>query len=380
MTDPADVDAPRTPEEWGEAFEELRPTYEELARRLEQLLEHLLADEGLEYAYAWHTSLSVTGLVERMYARRRNGTPVTDPLAEFSDLARVTIVTPTKDGVGAICALVGREFDVDPEASLDPGAADLSNLDPARHDRVVYDFPRFVVSLPEGRHVLPEWHAYDGMRAQINVQTGLQQQWELLYDDRPFTSDRYHPTMYREALARAAGLFRDVDEQLLEVSRSLATAEEEARRAIANGDADVRLDGASLTAYLLESDVVKTLVRLAEHAGMRQDAYPDEVAWHEDHLWLLHSSGHETTLALDEFLRASEPRAAAILTSLTDLARDGDFVPIATAEDVVSWLTLVLTRADAQSVELSRWRGSIESALNTVIGNPTEEGLTRPRP
>jgi len=376
VTDPLDDDAPRTPEDWGEAFEELRPTYSEFAERLSELLMHLVEDdEGVEtYAYTVSSALERNRFVERIYDLRREGATVADPLAEFADLARVTIVTPTKHDVWAICDLVGREFDVDREASVDPAAAEARNADPAGHDRIVYDFPHSVVSLSENRRSLAEWQAYDGLRAQIDVQTELQQTWERLYESRPFTSDRYQPAAYRAALAHAAVLFRDADDQLVEVSRSLETAEEEATRAVAQDDVDLDIDAATLTAYVLKSDTLATLVRVGEDAGMAQDPYPEEVGGLEGLLWVLRWADIGTIRALDDFLGTAVPRAPEILTALASLGRDGGFTPYAEPESVLSWLILVLRRADAEIVVLSDWNGTIRDALNTVIGNDSGDG------
>ncbi len=370
MADSLDDDAPRTPEDWGEAFDEVRPTYLEFAERLSELLAHLLDDdEGVEsFTYMIDKVHEVSRFVEMVYARGRDGEPVADPLAEFSDLARVTIVTPNKHDVAAICDLVEREFDVDLGASVDPAAAEARNADPAGHVGVGYDFPHFAVSLSESRRSLPEWQAYDGLLAQIDVQTELQRAWVGLYG-LPAPGDRYLPAAYRAALVRAAELFRDADEQLLQVSHAWEACEEEARRAVQQSESDASLDWASLTAYLLGSDSVATLVRKAEEAGMEPDAYPEVVASIEDHLWVLRMAGIGTIGALDEFLRAAEPRAPAILASFTGLCTERDYVPTAAAEDIVSWLTLVLTRADTQTVALSRNWELIVSALNTVIGN-----------
>jgi hypothetical protein len=104
---------------------------------------------------------------------------------------------------------------------------------------------------------------------------------------------------------------------------------------------------------------------------MRTD--PDPVYVSEGDLWLVRRCGFDSLHALDLFLRQSESRAPDVYRRLCELTRaEDDFVPWAAAESVISWLLLVLTRADAEVVALSRYRPSIETALNTLIGNRVE--------
>jgi len=51
---------------------------------------------------------------------------------------------------------------------------------------------------------------------------------------------------------------------------------------------------------------------------------------------------------------------------------EDEFVPTAFAEHVLVWLLLVLRRADARVVDLTRFRPSIARALNILIGNEVE--------
>jgi hypothetical protein len=48
------------------------------------------------------------------------------------------------------------------------------------------------------------------------------------------------------------------------------------------------------------------------------------------------------------------------------------FAPWALPDSIVSWLALVLRRADAGTVALMRFADEIEDALNAIIGNPSE--------
>ncbi len=94
----------------------------------------------------------------------------------------------------------------------------------------------------------------------------------------------------------------------------------------------------------------------------------------EANLWLVRRTGFGTVGEVDAFLRQSAARAPDLFRSLVDLVRteEEDFVPWAARESVYEWFLLVLTRADAETVALTRYRRSLEDALNTLIGNRVE--------
>ena len=363
---------PRTPEDWGDAFADLEPTYTAFVEGLASLLESLLDNQGYPYTRLRSWTVNVDSFVDRIYRCSREGKPPDNPASEWGDVAGVTIVTPTKAHVEPICELVEHEFEVDYNVSLTCAAAEAANAASATSDdrgRMFYDFPRFVVTLSHTRRDLAEWRYFSDVRAQVEVQTILQSAWEEIDGQLAYFWDSSYSEDARAAISRTLSLVASADDALLTVDSATDDAEIRYSHSLDLGELDFELDAAALRVYLGQSEIVSGLVAEAEHTGMRHDADPPVVS--EAILWLLRTSGIRTVRGLDDFLREAQPRASAILQRVTELTvGDDDTVPWASPDSVVAWLVLVLTRSDVDTVALMRYRQSIEKALNTSIGNP----------
>lgn len=106
-----------SPAEWGDRYDEIRPTYRAFVDQLETLLETLLDQEDTHYEWAVSWAETTSSFTDRLYRARQSGRPVAEPLSEWSDFAGVSIVVRTLDELQPILSLVEREFDVNQEAS-----------------------------------------------------------------------------------------------------------------------------------------------------------------------------------------------------------------------------------------------------------------------
>jgi ppGpp synthetase/RelA/SpoT-type nucleotidyltranferase len=371
VSDADHASGPATPGEWRDAFDEARPAYRAFAVRVERLLEDLLDDAGLRY---WYTSNDVLGLdmlVERLWARRRSGGPALESLREIPDLACVTVIAYTKRDLPDICDLVAREFEVDHDQSTALAAADLRNMAPERSERISYAHPSFVITLTDSRRTLPEWAPYADLHLQISVQTALHAAWVAINEGRAFSTDGVRPAEVRETLTQAALSFRDADSAMTEVWAAYRAVEDATERAVLDPALDVALDSTSLVTYLLRSERVGAIVSAAERIGMLEDDVPDRVGYIEDHVWTLRAAGLGTIRGLDDCLLGADGRIETILRDLHALTTETDESPlVATREDLVTMLVLILERLDAETIARARWTPRIEQALNTLVGNP----------
>ena len=365
----------RSPEDWGDAYADLEPMYGRFGERLEELLRSLLQDEEISYIESYWWTMESEFFVDEIYVRAREGQPVDDPLDSFDDLVGVTITTHTKTESESICTLVEREFAVDAEESLSFAGAEASNTNLAaggRPGRVFYDHPRIVVSLTDERKALPEWREFEELRAEIRVQTLLQGVWKQIDEEvLPYIWDSSYPDAVQGVILRAASLVSEADAELVRIGDATSEIEGEYERALTRDELEGRLDVSALFVYVRDSNTIARLVSAAETAGMRH--YPDSSFVSERHLWLVRHCGFNSVQELDAFIKRMEPRALDVYHRLRELVEAGDdFVPWAAPASVLEWLLLVLTTADANVVALTRYRQSIETAINTLIGNRIE--------
>ena len=235
-----------------------------------------------------------------------------------------------------------------------------------------YDHPRIVVSLTDERKALPEWREFEELRAEIRVQTLLQGVWKEI-DEKvlPYIWDSSYPDAVQDVILRAVSLVSEADDELGRIGDTTSEVEDEYEQALEQGKLDGRLDVSALYVYIRDSETIARLVSAAETAGMQH--YPDSSFVSERHLWLVRHCGFNSVQELDAFIKRMEPRALDVYDRLRELVEAGDdFVPWAAPASVLEWLLLVLTRADADVVALTRYRLSIETAINTLIGNRIE--------
>jgi len=366
----------RSAQEWGDAYDKVESGYDRFAARLEELLRNLMEDGEIDYVTTQWATLSVDDFVDEIYINERDGISVTDPFATRAfHVAEVRVVTKNEANTREICGLLEREFDVDAELSMTFEASDASNTrmdQPGYLGRISYDFPRMVISLTPERLSLPEWGEFEGMRAAVEVPTLLQRAWfEIDSHVLPYVADTSYPSEVREIITRAATLVAQAEAEISEIPHLSARIEDEYERAMHQGDLGLELNMTSLYTYLRDSDAIARLVAVAQGSGM--DEGPEFPMPDEGDLWAIRRCGCVTVRNVDDFAHEAEARAPDVLRQLCELIyHEDEFVPTAFAEHVLVWLLLVLRRADARVVDLTRFRPSIARALNILIGNEVE--------
>jgi ppGpp synthetase/RelA/SpoT-type nucleotidyltranferase len=368
------VSGSESDQDWVDVYADQRDVYDAFVKKLRVLVETLL-DEN-EADYAWVISFSSTpGNLEGDLARaRRAARPVEKPLESSLRVAGVRVGVHNNVPGGELGDLIRREFVVDAEGSLPIEDASRRNERPAR-DRpqpIAYDYAHYLVSLDERRLELTEWSRFVGLKARIEITTLLQDAWEDLDLDLPFYDDDSYPAEVRKLLARSTAGLAAVDEQLTEAHHGIWRLHRDYEEAVEAGELQIGLNGVSLRAYLITSELVAALTELAVDVGFTP--YPEyEPGWQAIEpgiLWLLRRDDVHTLAELEEFLELSTSRARDMLAELQRLVSDRNFVPWAQPETIVEWLWLVLRRADAETVSLLQYREELEHALNTLIGNP----------
>jgi hypothetical protein len=347
------VSEPRSDHEWIDFYADQRRVYDAFVERLEDLLEILLDEDDIDYAWVISFTCSRDVFAEDLSRARRAGLAVENPLESPRRVAGVSIGIETNRPAAEIGDLVRREFVIDSAgtfsveeaaASTEPFGSSLGS------DRLTYDYPHYLVSLDERRLELAEWSRFAGLKARIEVKTLLQDAWQGIDLDLPFRNASSYPAEVRDLLERS----------------TLGLA------AVAAGDLQLPVNGVSLLAYIRASELVQSLTELGRDVDLQYDAEyePDWYAVEHRILWLLRSADVHTVAELEDFLKQATPRARDTLAELARVATDRGFTPWSLPEAVVEWLWVVLRRADAETISHLRYADELEYALNTLIGNP----------
>ena len=245
------VNEPRSDEEWIDVYADQRGLYDAFSDRLEDLLETLLDEE--EIAYAWVLSFSVhpDSLEFALNKARRDRLPVDNPVDSRLRVAGVGIGIETQVEAAAFEELVRREFVVDPAGSLsiDEGAGRNDRLRrPLGLDTLAYEYPYYLIALDERRLDLPEWSRFAGLKVRIELRTLLQDAWRGIDGELPFVVGSAYPAEVRDLLARSALALSAVDADLAEAKMTVERLLGEYDDAVAAGDLQLPVIGISVLA------------------------------------------------------------------------------------------------------------------------------------
>ena len=354
-------DAGRSPEDWQRVYDDHEPLYSAFLDKLEALIGDLLDDADVSYEWITVWKFSRDNFFALVTREMRSGREFDDALTDLG-FAGLRVVVDSKESANGVVEVMERNF-----AVLRRGLPWEELRDSAR-----YEFPVRTVSIDETRAAVSEWRPYEGLVAQIDIQTVLQYAWELLDHRLYYYDEATYPTGVRRVRADFARLLQAADEAFADIHETLIEAEERAIDDVRSGHLEQELNGETLRAYLHASQTVATLIRIGVGAGLAPDDEDDlsPRGTMEQTLWLARRNGLKTLSDLDDFLASAMDRADRILADIARTTRERDFTAWALPESIVDWLLLVLQRADGATVALTGYADPIDDAINMLIGNP----------
>jgi putative GTP pyrophosphokinase len=186
---------------------------------------------------------------------------------------------------------------------------------------------------------LPEWSAYQGMRAELQVRTVLQHAWAAIDHKLAYKRESDVPKGLLRQLSRVSALLEVGDEQFEAVrsaSQGLDASYDARTRA---GELDIPIDASSLPAYVSESDVVIKLVKIAQEVGFTVGREPSS----EGVGVLVQASGAaeiDTIASIDSFLHNAQVWAEPALRALWDSRPVGAgwSMPVAFLLSTIVWI------------------------------------------
>jgi putative GTP pyrophosphokinase len=356
------TDTDRSLKEWEDVYEGYRPLYTAFVEKLEGVIRDLLYDADVSHELLWSWTYDSDDFYLFMTRQRRAGHDFENPLDDLTGWAGVGLtVSGRSASVEAIDVIRGAFVSED---------LAWTASDPV--DTAEYASARYSIALDETRASLPDWKAYEGLRAVLEVRTVMEDAWADLSGSLPYRYERTYPPEARELRIHLAELLKSADETFSELSAVLAEVEEAYADAIREDRLNIELDGKSLHAYLDYSETIANLVDIGVNAGLNAGDEHTPSWFQVEHgtLWLAERNGIRTLAELDDFLLSARDRAPAILADIAEATQDRNFQPWAFSDSIVEWLLLVLRRADAETVSLMRYVNPIEDGINAVIGNP----------
>lgn len=234
----------KSQDEWVAEYGSVRPQYVEYARRLEALTKDLLQEESIDVIQVESRAKTVASFSDKIRRKERDDK---QPFSSVMDLVGVRIITYYLDDVARVGQLLEREFNIDPNNSMDK-AQDLAS------DQFGYRSAHYVARLTPSRSELIEWRSYAGFSAEFQVRTSLQHAWAAVSHKIDYKSAQEAPASMRRKLFQLSALFELADEQFAAIRDQRTETENAYGADVTAGRLDeVPVDTSSLAAYWLLS-------------------------------------------------------------------------------------------------------------------------------
>ncbi len=228
--------------DYQQEYQNVRPLYERLTRKLQDLLAELLESQGIKANVEGRTK-EVVSFGSKI---NRPGKAYTDPLRQMTDLSGIRIILYSLSDEEKVGNLVQSEFKVDPINSV-------NKLDQLEVDRFGYLSQHFVVQLGDSRKHLPEWAGLCDLWAEIQVRTVLQHAWAAVEHFLVYKNERDVPKMLRRRLFRLSALFELADEELNNLIDDISNQMGQYREELAKGNTKIEINVDSLKTYIQSS-------------------------------------------------------------------------------------------------------------------------------
>lgn len=249
--------------------------YQSFASEVEHQIKGILRTSGINCNAIVCRLKTRDSVAEKI--RRKEGKYST--ISDITDIVGVRIITYYSDDVDKISKIIEREFDVDKENSIDKRAA----LEP---DRFGYCSVHYVVMMSPARLALCEYHAFEGIKFEIQIRSVLQHAWAEIEHDIGYKSQIAIPSEMRRSFSRIAGLLEIADKEFNQIRQDLARYKEEAESQISEENfLDHELDGVILEVIINSNSTVKAL---NQHISKLFDCTLDAVKDNQDFASAIH--------------------------------------------------------------------------------------------
>ena len=233
------------------------PTYQAFASRLESLLRDLVEAAEIKIHFAESRAKSPESLAEKL---NRPGKSYEEPLSEVPDLVGIRLILYYQDDVPTVGDLIREQFSlIEEEEAHQP-----EKYSP---DQFGYLSMHYIVGLNTSRARLPEWKAFTGIRAEIQVRTLLQHSWAAVSRALQYNREGDVPITLRRKLFRLAGLFELADEEFVDIRRAHDAIVAESIEAVRTEKKGLLLDAPVLREAIKTSTAMTAVVEMMESIG-----------------------------------------------------------------------------------------------------------------
>ncbi|MFW2272463.1 GTP pyrophosphokinase [Burkholderia orbicola] len=247
----------------------MKGLHEDFSSSVERLIRDFLESEGIRFVDVVSRLKERTSLEGKI---SRKGVGRYQTLADITDICGARVITYLEGDVRRVADIVEREFEIDPENSVDKSR-------PVDPDRFGYRSVHYVVGHLPNRIKLREYARFVGLKIEIQIRSILQHAWAEIEHDLGYKSVEDVPVPVKRRFSRLAGLLELADEEFMTIRDELRKYEESLPRRLADSSFEVPVDVESLVAFFNSDEVVRridTKISSGVQAGLK-DVMPNDV-------------------------------------------------------------------------------------------------------
>jgi ppGpp synthetase/RelA/SpoT-type nucleotidyltranferase len=230
--------------------------YEALSKRVELILEEVLAKNGINYH-------SISSRTKSLESYQSKASKYKEPISGIMDMAGVRVITYTDSEAKRVLEIVKNTFEIYPEYSID-------KTEELGTDRVGYRSIHSIGNLGKDRCRLPENEIFEGLCFEIQIRTILQHAWAEFEHDRNYKFKGVLPKDMRRRLSILAGNLEMVDREFDNIAKEIDVYALDVGKRTEKGDLSIPIDSTSLRVYLNEKFkalIEKQIIEPTFHGG-----------------------------------------------------------------------------------------------------------------
>ncbi|MEK4131622.1 hypothetical protein NYE67_18520 [Solibacillus sp. FSL W8-0474] len=223
--------------EW---YEEIRPLYEMLGKKVKDIIEDMLSEGGIQVHSIDFRAKEVDSFVKKAIKDK-----YTYPQEEIHDLVGIRVITFVKSDVIKVCDVIKPLFKIDNDNSSDKGKELGDN-------KVGYRSVHYVAELTESRTDLPENKKYKGIKFEIQVRTILEHAWADISHDKDYKFKGVLPVEndIKRRFSLAAATLELLDREFDNISKEIDEYENVLNKETDVGNLKYPIDSISLNILL----------------------------------------------------------------------------------------------------------------------------------
>ncbi|TAM44084.1 MAG: hypothetical protein EPN53_17070 [Acidobacteria bacterium] len=264
-----------------EAYQRVRPLYEDFAEVVRDILQEALRNASIKVASIEARAKTIDSFGAKA-AEPTDDDPnqpkYPDPMMQITDLAAARVITFFLATISKVDSIIASQFTI--RERTDKSALLL------KEEKLGYHSVHYVVELRDNRTELPEYSRYRSLRAEIQLRTVLQHAWAEIEHDIQYKSLETIPVAVRRRFLALAGLLEIADREFQAVQVEDERLRQAARKSVRQGRLqEVEITRDALKAYLdhrlgpdgrITTSAYEFTARMLRHLGFTNFQQIDE--------------------------------------------------------------------------------------------------------